>query len=663
MIELKERGDGFSVLFKGREALRHSAEEPCIHIGEGREQIKQNHSNFTIRDNILSRTPLIRWEATRKKTSLTITLEGYLRLSFMTKKNRLHIAFDGMPGEANRFWLNLPAGPGEHIYGCGEQFTHLDLKGKKVPLWIEEQGVGRGKDLITLLANIHSGAGGTWYTTYFVQPTFVSSGNSFYHFESGSYAEFDFREGERHILHFWQLPEEMVFDSAESAPELLKSLSGLLGRQPALPEWCHEGVWLGVQGGKDIIQEKLDQALSGGVEVAALWAQDWEGIRMTSFGKQLDWNWKYDRTLYKGLPSYIKELDKKKIKFLGYINPMLHPDGDLFKEGAEKGYLVKDGEGNPVHVYITDFPAGLVDLTNPKAWKWYRDIIKKEMIKIGMAGWMADFGEALPVDVEMFSGEKGLDVHNRYPALWARLNFEALEETKNHGKLLYFMRAGYTGSSRYASCIWAGDQLVNWSLDDGLATVIPAGISLGFCGIGNFHSDIGGYTTVAWIKRSRELFMRWTEMAAFTPVMRTHEGNRPDENVQFNSDDEVLAHFARMSKIYAHMKPYHRLLSDEYRKKGLPPIRHPYIHYEDDPILHTLKYQYMYGRDLLVAPVVRPRKKKMKVYLPDDRWVHIWSGRRYGKGRHSVEAPLGKPPVFYREDSELVLLFTELRDY
>ena len=316
-------------------------------------------------------------------------------------------------------------------------------------------------------------------------------------------------------------------------------------------------------------------------------------------------------------------------------------------------------------VYLEDFGefhAGMLDFTNPAAAEWYRNVIKKEMIDLGLSGWMADFGEALPPDAKLHSGENAELVHNHYPALWAKANHDAVKDAGRQDDIVYFMRAGYTGSSRYASSIWAGDQLVNWSLDDGLATVIPAGLSLGMCGIGYFHSDIGGYTTVAWIKRTKELFMRWTEHAAFTQTMRTHEGNRPGSNWQFNSDAETLAHFARMTRIYAALRDYHQHLSNEYVATGLPPMRHPYIHFENDPVLHTLKYQYLYGRELLVAPVYRKGARKQKVYLPDDLWIHLWTGKAYPKGWHTVEAPLGKPPVFYRNGSDFSVLFQKIKD-
>jgi alpha-glucosidase len=142
--------------------------------------------------------------------------------------------------------------------------------------------------------------------------------------------------------------------------------------------------------------------------------------------------------------------------------------------------------------------------------------------------------------------------------------------------------------------------------------------------------------------------------------MRSHEGNRPERNWQFDSDPETLDFLARMTRIYDGLKPYRLKLLGEYQQTGLPPIRHPYLHYESDPELHRLKYQYLLGRDLLVAPVILPRRRAHRVYLPQDRWIHLWSGKPYGPGWHRVPAPLGQPPVFYREGSASAVDFTAL---
>ena len=222
------------------------------------------------------------------------------------------------------------------------------------------------------------------------------------------------------------------------------------------------------------------------------------------------------------------------------------------------------------------------------------------------------------------------------------------------------MRAGGTGSQKYSTMMWAGDQNVDWSLDDGLASVIPAALSLGMTGCGLHHSDIGGYTTLFGMKRTKELFMRWAEMAAFTPVMRTHEGNRPEDNWQFDSDDETIYHFAKMSMIYTTLAPYTKDLVKENSKREYLFRDHYLCIMNNDEKAYSIKYEYLYGKDILVAPVYEPSKTKWSVYLPEDKWVHLWTGKEYEGGDVEVEVPLGKPAVFYRKNSAYVELFKKV---
>jgi alpha-glucosidase len=116
-----------------------------------------------------------------------------------------------------------------------------------------------------------------------------------------------------------------------------------------------------------------------------------------------------------------------------------------------------------------------------------------------------------------------------------------------------------------------------------------------------------------------------------------------------------------MVKIHVLMKPYLKHLSIEYQNLGIPPIRGCFLHYENDPELYNLKYQYLFGQDLLIAPVIKPNQKEWKVYFPDDFWVHIWSGKRYKKGWNLVNAPLGEPPVFYKFGSSFTDLFEKIK--
>ena len=156
--------------------------------------------------------------------------------------------------------------------------------------------------------------------------------------------------------------------------------------------------------------------------------------------------------------------------------------------------------------------------------------------------------------------------------------------------------------------------------------------------------------------------MRWTEMAAFTPMMRTHEGNRPADNLQVDQSAEVLAHFARFTRIWVHLTPYLRALSDEAATRGLPCQRPLFLHYEHDRRTYTIQDQYLYGSDLLVAPVHAARAEWWQVYLPEGAdWIHVWSNRTIIGGQPvRVPAPIGSPPVFIRAGSPFSALFAEL---
>ncbi|MGH3088883.1 MAG: TIM-barrel domain-containing protein, partial [Rubrobacteraceae bacterium] len=266
----------------------------------------------------------------------------------------------------------------------------------------------------------------------------------------------------------------------------------------------------------------------------------------------------------------------------------------------------------------------------------------------------------LPYDAVLHSGESATTYHNRYAEEWARINREAIREAGREDDIVFFTRSGFTKSPRYSTLFWLGDQLVSWDEHDGMKTAVTGMLTSGLSGYGLTHSDIGGYTAlnnpIRNYHRSKELFLRWTELAAFTPVFRTHEGNRPEENHQFYSDDETMRHFSRFAKIYVAWKPYRKRLVEEHAETGLPVVRHPFIHYPNDEEVHELRHQFMVGSELMVAPVLDSNTETAEVYLPAGKWVHLWSGEEHGdpnEGTHeTVDAPIGEPAVFYPKGSE-----------
>ena len=370
------------------------------------------------------------------------------------------------------------------------------------------------------------------------------------------------------------------------------------------------------------------------------------------------WDWTWDAARSPDLPRRVAELG---VRFLGYCNPYLCNDGTLFPVAEASGFLARTAEGGTYLVNFGEFECGVLDFTDPAAAEWFgAEVIGRNMLGIGMSGWMADFGEYLPVDVVLADGTDARLAHNAWPTLWARVNTRAIAAAGRTADTLFFMRAGWTGTQAHCPLLWAGDQCVDFSRHDGLATAICGALSSGLLGNTAHHSDIGGYTSLFGLVRTAELLQRWAEMA-FTPVMRTHEGNRPDENLQVDGDPVITAHFARMTRIHVRLLPYVRAIMRD-AARGLPAQRPLFMHFEADRRTYAVQEAYLYGPDLLVAPVHRAGATAWTTYLPDGAaWVHLWSAERHAGGQDvTVAAGLGHPPVFWREGSAFAPLFAEL---
>ncbi len=632
-------------------------------IGSGYNNFSMNRGSFNYKQKIIKKIKLIK---TGKESANGSTILSYKE----PKGNAEHklelkelgdgymrIAYIPSPDEDrfNRFWLSFKTNPSEHIYGCGETYSKFDLKGEKVRIFVaEHQNAKRiGRKLIKeKLLGKHPNSTLPFgkYESYYAQPTFTSSDKYFFHADLSSYSEFDFSIPER-ITIYSQEPPVIYIRKADSFSALSGYLANLLGHQPLLPDWVYEGAIMAVQEGPQKIDEKIKKARDKGVKLCGIWSQDWCGCRRTGFGYQVMWNWQWDKELYCDLDKKIPEWKAQGIRFLGYINPFIAIEGELYKTATQKGYCVKDKDGKDYLVTITTFPAAMVDLTNPEAYDWYKTLIKENMIGIGMGGWMADFGEYLPMDCVLFSGEDPQKVHNRWPAIWAKLNREAIDECGVSGDIFFFTRAGHTETVKYSSMMWTGDQHVDWSIDDGIGSVIPATLSLAMSGYGLTHSDVGGYTTIMHMTRSKELLMRWEEMNIFSPLYRSHEGNQPSRNVQFDDDDELLMHLAKASGIHARLSDYLKKCVADNSEYALPVMRPLFYHY-DEPHAYTEKTEYLLGRDILVAPVLKKGAVSRTVCLPEDEWVHLFTKKEYHGGSFQIDSEIGCPPVFIRKKSD-----------
>jgi alpha-glucosidase len=556
----------------------------------------------------------------------------------------------------NRIYFVYNSTPQEAIFGLGEQYTHSNLKGKKVPIWVEEQGIGAGDQPITAIANVKI-AGGTPVSTYAPIPFYISNHNYSFTLNNSSRAVFDFRKKAHTTLEVWDHQLEAILKQSSKPLDLIEAHTETMGRQPQLPDWAY-GTIVGLQGGTEKVVAYVDSLEASDVEISAIWIQDWVGRRRTFVGDQLRWYWQADEQRYPNFKQFCKNMNARGITVLGYINPMLTNDGPLYKEADEKGYLVQNHLKETYVIQMTGFKVGLIDLTNPAACTWIKNVIKNNMIAYGLEGWMADFGEALPWDAVLHSGISAELYHNQYPVNWARINREAIQEANKEGEIAFFSRSAFQGSSKYVTLYWAGDQMTSWQKNDGLRSIVPALTSSGISGMAINHADVGGFAGF-WkvgglfqMHRSEKLLQRHIELGAFTPVYRTHEGILPKKNAQVYSNKSLSAFYAKFSQIRKKLVPYLKELNLEATEKGYPMIRHLYLHYPKDVNSQKATYQFLLGKDILVAPNLKKTQSTVKVYLPQGTWRHLLTNVSYQGGQyHRIKAPLGIPPVFINTSS------------
>ena len=649
--------DGFDLRLAGLTVLRHRLSCPAVSVARGAPDVTMRHGNFRIGDEPTGQADARTWIIDGN----VITLAGVAILAFDPAAMTLTVT--ALAHAADRIWLRLHAEPGEQVCGGGEQMSYLALAGRRFPMWTSEPGVGRDKSTeLTRLMDQQGMAGGDYWTTNYPQPTFVSSRQYACHLDANCYSALDFTDPAVHEIEVWAGQARFEFFREKSPADLVGQLSTRFGRQPPLPNWAIGGAIVGLKDGANSFA-RLERYLEAGAAVSGVWCEDWAGVRQTSFGRRLFWDWRWNMGRYPDLPERIADLAERGIRFLAYANPYLCDDGGLFLEARQGGHLCLRRDSDEVYlVDFGEFNAGVVDFTRAETRAWFAErILGKEMLDLGIAGWMADFGEYLPTDVRLADGSDPMEAHNRWPVLWGEVNAMALASRGKTGEALFFMRAGFSGVQAHCPLLWAGDQSVDFTRHDGIGTVLTAALSAGLVGNAYSHSDCGGYTSLHGNVRTAELMMRWCELAAFAPVMRSHEGNRPDDNLQYDSTPELLACFARWSRIHAALAPYVRHLCDEAAATGLPAQRALFLRYPDHAALWAVQDAFLYGADLLVAPVIEAGAVTREVILPGDApWRHVWSDADFAPGTHTIAAPLDQPPVFFRPDSAFAGLFAAL---
>ena len=374
-----------------------------------------------------------------------------------------------------------------------------------------------------------------------------------------------------------------------------------------------------------------------------------------------------------------------------YVNSFVcqtHPDG-AYQVGDANHFFVRTALGftYPLpYLAYRDASSGLVDFTAPGAEAWWQSLVK-EALTNRYDGWMEDFGEYVPPDSVLADGRSGLAGHNDYCTAYHRASYD-LTWPRFGPEFAQFVRCGYTGTGPYARIVWGGDPTEDDSEADGLPAAVSEGLSMGMSGIGYWGSDIGGFHALFTAdETSPELLTRWAEVGAFSGIMRTEADGVPRPAAAGAPraqvwDPAVLPHWRALSRLRTQLFPYIWKAAQEYQRTGMPIMRQLSLAYPDqdaawgkgDP--HTVaaaRYEYLFGPDVLVAPVVTVGSTGRDVWLPPGKWVDFWAATTYndatgaynarrvqtvvngGRVVH-VTSPLGHPPLFVKAGTCLRLL-------
>ena len=361
-----------------------------------------------------------------------------------------------------------------------------------------------------------------------------------------------------------------------------------------------------------------------------------------------------------------------------YFNPMVcNTYGEVFPSAAAAGALAKKPNGDTyVYRYLASsiFNVGQFDFTSPAGDSIFKGLLQRA-VDHGYDGWMEDFGEYTPLDATSSDATPGPAMHNLYPRLYHRSASEFAGSTSR--PLARFQRSGWSGTAPYAQVVWGGDPSTDWGFD-GLSSVVKDGLGMGMSGISLWGSDIGGYFSIsdAVPALTSELLKRWVEVGFASGVMRNETdglvGARKPLTRPQVTDEDVLPIWSKYSKLRTQLYPYLSAAQKQYDSTGMPIMRSLLLTHPTDPKAITKEDEYMFGPDMLVAPVLAAGASTRKAYLPKGSLVDLWrsaavsptsgalepSGAALKSGGTdvTVPAPIDQLPIFVKAGAVLPLI-------
>ena len=459
---------------------------------------------------------------------------------------------------------------------------------------------------------------------------------------------------------------DYLVTTGDSYADILGNYASITGHAPTMPEWA-TGFWqckLRYRTQEELLNVAREYK-SRGLPLSVIVVDFFHWTMLGDF--------KFNNDDWPDPKAMVDELKEMGVELMVSVWPNVNRNSENYREMADRNLLIRAERGEAFHhVFIDTFPVGKVpsqyyDATNPEAHAYLWDKLKQNYYGYGIKAFWLDQcePEILPShfdNLRMWAGN-GEEVLNLYPLLHEKGIYEGLK-AEGETEIATLCRAAWLGSQRYGAIAWSGD--ID-STFDVFKRQIPAGLNMAMSGIPWWNSDIGGFSGgESESPEFHELLIRWFQYGVFCPVCRLHGVREPsrwdlapeltgaDNEVWSYGDDvyEILAGYVRMRE---RLRPYIRKLMAEASFSGVPPMRPLFLEFPDDPECYDIGDTYLFGSDVLVAPVTEKGAVTKKVYLPAGvAWKNAWTDEEFAGGQWiTVDAPLDQIPLFLRDDCQL----------
>lgn len=537
---------------------------------------------------------------TSGKLTASVTLKDDFDLRFLADDRLITGSKLGAQGEITHengehyMREQLSLGINEQIYGLGERFTPFIKNGQTVDIWNEDGGTGSEQ----AYKNIPFYLSSAGYGVFVNSPDKVS-----FEIASENVSRAQFSVAGEAL--------EYVVIYGPSPKEILEKYTALTGK-PALPPAWSFGLWLSTSFTTDYSEETvmkfIDGMLDRGIPLEVF---HFDSFWMEAF----EWcNFTWDKKLFPDPKGMMQRIHDKGLKVCVWINPYIGQKSPLFDICKEKGYFLKQADGNVWQWDMWQAGQGIIDFTNPDAVAWYRSQLSA-LLDMGVDCFKTDFGERIPTDAVYFDGSDPNKAHNYYSYLYNQAVFSLLEEKRGKNDAVLFARSGTVGSQKFP-VHWGGDNLSQYT---SMAETLRGGLSFLLSGFGFWSHDIGGFEQNA----SADIYKRWTQFGLLSTHSRYH-GNI-EYRVPWLYDEEAVAVTKKFTRLKSKLMPYLYTQAVQTAQSGIPMMRPLFMEYPSDQNAYFIDKQYFLGESLMVAPIFTDNGA-VDYYLPEGHWTQLLQG-------------------------------------